>query len=242
MVKPKIKIKAKSKKRSLLKQKIKTNKGKKIIKSKKRKKIVRNKKSSSIPFDFGNIGPERERIMVLVISIIFLMTGMVFSNIIGGMKTEQTVAVAPQINKNAAFEREIKKMVKGYPIEKMTPYIANKDPKTAAFLVAIAKKESNWGKRVPVLNGEDCYNYWGFRLKSDRMGSGGHTCFDSPREAVDIVATRIDEMVKEENVDSPGEMVAWKCGSDCNATGGRASANKWISDVGFYYNKFSDYL
>jgi len=214
---------------------------KKTAKSKKRKKIIRTRKSISIPFDFGNIRPDKERILVLVISIVFIATGMIFSNIISSLRPEQTV-VAPPANKNIALEREIRKAVKGYPIEKMTPYIANKDPKTAAFLVAIAKKESNWGKNKPVLNGEDCYNYWGFRLKTAEMGSGGHTCFDSPKEAVDIVATRIDEMVKEQKLDSPRKMVVWKCGSDCEAAGGQEAANKWISDVGFYYNKFSDYL
>ncbi|HDH07560.1 MAG TPA: hypothetical protein ENG89_00880, partial [Candidatus Moranbacteria bacterium] len=56
------------------------------------------------------------------------------------------------------LEKEIKKMVEGYPIEKMVPYIVEKDKIVVAFLIGIAKKESNWGKRVPVLNEQDCYN------------------------------------------------------------------------------------
>lgn len=195
------------------------------------------------PVNIGNFKPEKERIVVLVVSIIFVLSGMLILNTVRKEEPKSIPVVkhAP-FKKASALENEIKNMVQGYPIEEMTPYIAEKNPKTAAFLVAIAKKESNWGKRKPVLNGEDCYNYWGFRLKSDRMGSGGHTCFDTPKEAVDIVSTRIDELVKEEKIDTPQEMVVWKCGSDCSITGGQKSANKWISDVGYYYNKFSKYL
>jgi hypothetical protein len=34
-------------------------------------------------------------------------------------------------------------------------------------------------------------------------------------------------------------MVVWKCGSDCEATGGEAAARKWISDVSLYFNKLN---
>lgn len=135
------------------------------------------------------------------------------------------------------IEQRMMEMVKGYPIEKMVPEIAKKDRTVAAFIIAIAKKESNWGKRVPVLNGEDCYNYWGYRGIRDRMGTGGHTCFNDRKDAVDTVAKRIGFLVSERNLNTPAKMVIWKCGSDCNVTGGQAAANKWISDVDMYFRK-----
>ena len=134
------------------------------------------------------------------------------------------------------LEESIYKMVAGSPMEKMAPYIAKKDKIVAAFLVGISKKESNYGRRVPVLNGEDCFNYWGYRGIRKRMGSGGHTCFDSPEDAIETVGGRIERLVKS-GVDTPEEMVLWKCGSDCNATGGWPAAHKWIKDVNMYYSK-----
>ncbi len=145
-----------------------------------------------------------------------------------------------EIREKEELERKIREMVKGYPIEKMVPYILEKDRETAIFLIAIAKKESNWGKRVPVLNSQDCYNYWGYRGKRKLMGSGGHTCFNSSRDAVDTVAKRIDWLIKNQKLDTPAEMVIWKCGSSCAATGGYESARKWISDVGYYFNKLNN--
>lgn len=140
---------------------------------------------------------------------------------------------------NDAFERELREMVKGYPIEVMIPEIAKKDRIVAAFIVAIAKKESAWGKRVPVLDGQDCYNYWGYRGIRDRMGTGGHTCFDSPKDAVDTVAKRIGFLVSNKKLNTPDKMVIWKCGSNCAVTGGQAAADKWISDVAMYFNKLN---
>ena len=137
--------------------------------------------------------------------------------------------------KNSRLSNEIKQLVAGYPIEKMVPYITDKDDKVAAYLISIAKKESNWGKRVPVLDGKDCYNYWGFRMESVRMGSGGHTCFDNPRQAVSIVGRRIAQLVDEEKIDTPREMVIWKCGYRCDGPE-NAGAEKWIRDVSLYYD------
>lgn len=137
------------------------------------------------------------------------------------------------------FENEIRDMVKGYPIEEMVPEIAKKDKTVAAFIIAIAKKESAWGKRVPVLNGQDCYNYWGYRGIRDKMGTGGHTCFNSPKDAVDTVAKRIEFLVSNKKLNTPGKMVIWKCGSNCAVTGGQAAADKWISDVAMYFDKLS---
>lgn len=138
------------------------------------------------------------------------------------------------------LEEEMKKMVKGYPIEKMVPFIAQEDKTVAAFMIGIAKKESSWGKHVPVLNGEDCYNYWGYRGKRKRMGTGGHTCFDSPEDAVKTVAKRLSFLVSSEKRNTPGKMVeVWKCGYDCSWDN-PAAVKKWVSDVDYYFKKFND--
>ncbi|HOX10619.1 MAG TPA: hypothetical protein P5323_02365 [Candidatus Moranbacteria bacterium] len=213
------------------------------VKIKRRKKIKSKKKRVTI-LSLGNIQPSRGRILALIISIIFMTTGMVFTSVFNIINDQsgKVAGASTEVKIESKLEKGIKKMVKGYPIEKMAPYIAKKDPQTAAFLVAIAKKESNWGKRRPVLNGEDCYNYWGFRLKAERMGSGGHTCFDSPKEAVDAVANRLDELIQEEKINSPNEMVVWKCGYGCQDAEKDKSELKWIKDVGYYYNEVERYL
>ena len=69
------------------------------------------------------------------------------------------------------------------------------------------------------------------------MGTGGHTCFNSRKDAVDTVAKRIDYLVNEKKLNTPEKLVIWKCGSSCAATGGQAAANKWISDVKLYLEK-----
>lgn len=142
----------------------------------------------------------------------------------------------PVIKRNIELENRIRNQIKGYPIESMTRIIARQDEQVAAFLVAIAKKESNWGKRTPKLNGEECNNLWGFRQKRDRMGSGGHTCFDNQEEAVQSVAERIKELI-DNGVDTPEEMIVWKCGYSCDGHSNE-SVNKWVQDVEYYYEKF----
>lgn len=139
----------------------------------------------------------------------------------------------PRDTKKELFEAKIRDMVKGYPIEVMLPYILAQDRDVATFLVSIAKKESNWGKRVPVLNGHDCYNYWGYRGVRDKMGTGGHTCFDNPQDAVETVAKRLKKLVREEKMDTPKELVVWKCGYSCSGHS-KESVRKWISDVDMY--------
>jgi len=134
-------------------------------------------------------------------------------------------------------EKKIKEMMSGHPMEKMAPYLAKENSQTASFLIAIAKKESNWGKRSLRKYGRDCYNYWGYRGGYKRTESG-YSCFDSPEQAVKTVGGRIDNLIGKK-IDTPAEMVVWKCGSDCNAAGGQAAANKWIADVGRYYRKLN---
>jgi hypothetical protein len=148
------------------------------------------------------------------------------------------IEVYDKNEKEDALEKEIRDMVKGYPIEAMVPEIVKQDKIVAAFVVAIAKKESSWGVHVPVYQGQDCYNYWGWRGKNP-VGTGGHTCFDSPKDAVDTVAKRIAILIDEYGRNTPAKMVVWKCGSDCEATGGQAAANKWISDVNLYFKQLN---
>jgi hypothetical protein len=152
----------------------------------------------------------------------------------------QKVLELEKTDDQKTLEKEIRKMVQGYPIEKMVPYIAEKDRIVAAFLIGIARKESSWGVHVPVLNGQDCYNYWGYRGIRKLMGTGGHTCFNGPEDAVDTVSKRLETLIDEYGKNTPEKMVIWKCGSSCEATGGQAAANKWISDVTMYFNKLNN--
>jgi hypothetical protein len=137
---------------------------------------------------------------------------------------------------DAEYQAGVRNLVKGYPIEEMLPYIFEKDRVTAAFLIGIAKKESNWGKRRPVLDGQDCFNYWGYRGQRRLMGSGGHTCFNSRKDAVDTVAKRLENLINSERLDTPAKLIVWKCGFSCEGHG-RESVEKWISDVDAYYSE-----
>lgn len=137
------------------------------------------------------------------------------------------------------YRAKISEMVKGSPIEEMLPYIFEKDRTVAAFLVGIAKKESNWGKRVPVLEGQDCFNYWGYRGVRRLMGTGGHTCFNSRKDAVDTVAKRIEKLVYSQKLNTPEKMILWKCGFSCEGHS-RESVKKWISDVNMYFSQIDD--
>lgn len=137
------------------------------------------------------------------------------------------------------YQAKITGMVKGYPIEEMLPYIFEKDRTVAAFLVGIAKKESNWGKRVPVLDSQDCFNYWGYRGVRRLMGTGGHTCFNSRKEAVDTVAKRIEKLVYSQKLNTPEKMILWKCGFSCEGHS-RESVKKWIGDVSMYFSQLDD--
>lgn len=132
------------------------------------------------------------------------------------------------------LERDVEKMVSGYPIEEMLPYIVRHDRDTAAYIVGIAKKESNWGKRIPVdEEGRDCYNYWGYRGEGSRGIAMGHGCFSSKAEAVAVISKRIETLMHEYERDTPEEMVVWKCGYTCEGHS-QESVEKWIADVGYY--------
>ncbi|HAI73941.1 MAG TPA: hypothetical protein DCS28_01485 [Candidatus Moranbacteria bacterium] len=136
--------------------------------------------------------------------------------------------------KQQGFELKIKEMVKGYPIEKMAPYIAKEDPIVAAFFIAIAKKESSWGEHAPVLNGKDCYNYVGFRLKTEAMGSNGHSCFSNPKEGFEVTIKRVKDLIYNEDMTTAKKMVRpWKCGYDCSWDK-KENVQKWVADVDYY--------
>lgn len=188
-------------------------------------------------FNFGKMSPHQAKISVLVVGIVFagyvaVIQRLYYDELVEKIPTSKTLEELRKEN----LEKKIKKLVKGTPIEVMAPYIAERDRKTAAYLVGIARKESNWGKRKPVLNGEDCFNYWGYRGKSETVGSGGHTCFGSPEEAVNVVARRIDQIIKRNDVESAENMIVWKCGYSC-AAHSPESVSKWIRDVDLYAEK-----
>lgn len=150
------------------------------------------------------------------------------------IKYIEDIAQELENTKKEEYRKKVEKMVKGYPIEKMLPYLLEKDRIIVAFYIGIARKESGWGVHVPVLDGKDCYNYVGYRGQRKLMGTGGHTCFNSRKDAVDTVTKRIEFLVKEKKLDTPAKMSIWKCGSACNKDG---QVGKWISDVESIYSK-----
>ena len=178
----------------------------------------------------------RNFLFILIILFLILFIFCVVNSSQQIVKASDNVRLNIGKYRNQELENKIKKMTADYPIDKMAYYISRQDEDVAAFLVAIAKKESNWGKRTPKLNGKECYNYWGFREKRTRMGSGGHTCFDNPRDAVATVSGRIKNLLAK-GVDTPAEMVIWKCGYSCKSQNPQ-SVKKWIADIGLYYSKF----
>ena len=133
-------------------------------------------------------------------------------------------------------EKDVLGLVVGHPIEKMTPYITKRNKQVASFLLAIAKKESNWGEHSPVKSGRDCYNYWGYRGAYNQTASG-YSCFDSPEQAVKEVGDKIERLLIQD-INTPNRMIVWKCGRTC-AGHDPAGVAKWISDVALYYGKFN---
>lgn len=133
------------------------------------------------------------------------------------------------------FEKDIRDMVADHPIENMTVYISRQDKEVAAYLIAIAKKESNWGEFSPQKDGKSCYNYWGYRGTYNQTESG-YSCFDSTRQAVRVVGGRIAELISQD-INTPQKMIVWKCGATCSGQDPE-SVQKWIQDVDLYYRKF----
>lgn len=132
-------------------------------------------------------------------------------------------------------EKELNQIVGNSPIREMVPMILKLDRRVAAFVVGIAKKESDWGRHSPSQGGRTCYNYWGYKGRGSRGSSMGYACFGSPEEAVEIVGKRIESLVAK-NINEPRKFVVWKCGSSC-AGHDSGSVRKWVSDVSLYFNK-----
>ncbi len=132
-------------------------------------------------------------------------------------------------------EKILSEMVQGHPISEMIPYISKRDKKVAAFLVAIAKKESDWGTHSPKVDGRDCHNYWGYK-GGYKPTSSGYSCFDSPEQAVSVVGDKIESLI-EKKIDTPERMLVWKCGSSCKSHD-PAGVKKWVADVRTYWKKF----
>lgn len=140
--------------------------------------------------------------------------------------------------KKKDLEKRIREMVVGYPIENMIPYILEQDYQVAMYMIAIAKQESQWGERVPVLNGKDCYNYWGYRENRELMGSAGHTCFNSREDAVETVGKRLDDLLYKYNRQTADKLIIWKCGFSCEGHNPEG-VDAWIGTVGRYYSELA---
>lgn len=152
---------------------------------------------------------------------------------------QQPEGAAPQNSEKQRFEQELREIVAGYPIEAMIPTIAEYDRDIAGLIIGIAKKESNWGKRVPRTDaGDDCFNYWGFKGAGARGVAMGHGCFGEPAEAVQAIGKRLQDLVAKRKTSEPANMIVWKCGSSC-AGHSPESVRKWISDVDIYYREIA---
>jgi hypothetical protein len=171
-----------------------------------------------------------------VFFVFLLMFSLTFSAMLFGIGKQIQEEEKNQITKNlpSQFEKEMSLMVVGYPIKIMIPFIAKQDKDVAAYMVAIAKKESNWGRYHPEKNGKECFNYWGYRGTYNQTASG-YSCFKSPRQAVNVVGERIQELI-DQDITKPFEMVIWKCGRNCSADNVYA-VDKWIQDVAYYHEK-----
>ena len=158
-------------------------------------------------------------------------------NVASGPGTDH--APIPPKNEKSLFEAELYSIVSGYPIEAMVPVIAEYDRDIAGLIVGIAKKESNWGKRVPRTDeGDDCFNYWGYKGAGVRGTAMGHGCFGDPAEAVHTIGNRLQELVALRKTSEPANMTIWKCGSSC-ATHSPESVRKWIADVDLYFRQIA---
>ena len=199
------------------------------------KKTTKKQQKKSPQLTYITVSPE-----VFFGMVLFL--GLVVAGLLSGacLRVSQMDITFPEaLNRHIVLEHTVRTVVDGYPIELMAPSIAARDQITAAFLVGIAKKESNWGRRVPRdESGADCYNYWGWRGEGSRGIAMGHGCFASPEEAIGIVGGRLDTLIQQYQRDTPAEMIVWKCGTSC-AGHSPESVQKWISDVGLYFDKIN---
>jgi len=195
---------------------------------------MKNKLKKLLRKEIKLIHPEEifnKKVVVLVMVILALFFDLLIINY-----NQSFLSCKEDARIISPLEIKLKGLVYGYPIEKMLPYIALEDKQTAAFLVGIAKKESNWGKHSPKLNGKTCYNYWGYRGQGENVTPSGYTCFKTPQEAVSVVGKRISDLVNYSGLTTPSKMIVWKCGWDCSQHSDQ-SVQGWIADVGYYYKK-----
>lgn len=133
------------------------------------------------------------------------------------------------------IKEQLYDLIGNAPIGEMIPFIVKLDQRVAAFVIGIAKKESDWGKHAPSLSGKTCYNFWGYKGSGSRGTSLGYACFGTPEEAVKIIGKRIETLMAK-NINEPKKMLVWKCGSSCSGHDPE-EVRKWISDVSLYFGK-----
>lgn len=159
----------------------------------------------------------------------------------GEKERARTYAIGELSLDQFTIKKNIEKIIDNKPMQSMIAEVAKRDRETASFLVAIAKKESNLGKFSPKdEDGNECYNYWGYRGKENTTESG-YSCFDSPEQAVAVVGDRIQYLTQVGNYDTPQKMSVWKCGFDCSWDN-PVAVKKWISDVGYYHDQLTGNL
>lgn len=195
----------------------------------------RNRKSGErVEFDDGTLF-----LILLLVSAGFFALLLSAASAGVGYDIDAVAATIPGASPHTktAFEKEVAKMVEGRPIEAMVPYIAKQNPETAKYLISIAKHESNWGTYSPKdVAGRTCYNYWGFRGQGGDVTPSGYSCFGSPQEAVSVVGSRLDYLVYGLSLDTPKELVVWKCGRSCSGHS-PADVARWIRNVDLYSQK-----
>ncbi len=198
----------------------------------------KNKKIGNMPRN------ESDADSMLFLSVLLFSSaffGLLFasSSRILGYEIDSLDYAGSSTNPKTAFERSIEKMVEGHPMEDMAPFLARQNKVTASYLVAIAKHESNWGKYSPKMDGEECYNYWGYRGQTEKVTRSGYSCFESPKQAVAVVGKRLNHLIWDLRLDTPEELLVWKCGSTC-AGHDQGDVNRWARNVGVYSRKVDD--
>lgn len=134
---------------------------------------------------------------------------------------------------------QVRAVAAGSPLVAMAPAIARFDKEIVGLIVGIAKKESDFGRHTPKLNGEECFNFWGYRGAGNRgLTPDGYGCFETPEDAVMAIGSRLQELSVLRASTEPARMIVWKCGSSC-AGHSPESVTKWISDVDIYYRKLA---
>lgn len=147
-------------------------------------------------------------------------------------KVEETIS-----EEELKLRQELQAILEKTPMNAMVEPISKQNKTVAAFLVGISLKESGLGFHAPRKNGKDCYNYWGFK-GSVNPTAGGYSCFSSAEQAVEMVGARLQKLV-DKKIDTPAEMVVWKCGSSCQGHS-KQSVAEWINDVSGYFYKINN--